>query len=1077
LKTLNAYILGLDVGIASVGWCTLTQDRIIDLGVRCFDKAENEKGESKGVEWRTKKTQRRRLKRRAQRLLRLRRLLALHNLIRTPDADFCKVSAEPDGLSPWEIRAQGLDRLLTGPEFAKATYHIVKHRGFLSTRKSELKDEKKETGKLSAGVSRTRELLNKGNWRTPGELAARDPEFSEAKRNKNGTYKNTFDRQLLLDELKLLFTAQRALNSSFASAELEDRVLEIFSHQLPALTVDKMLNLIGKCTFEKNEHRAPKSSWTAERFVWMTKLNNLRISEHGLRRELSLEERAALINLPYDQKEVKYKSLRTKLKKHTEFPDHARFVGLSYRADDRDPESASFVQLRGWHTLESAIEKACGKGTWLELSNNHAKLDRIAFALTVCKTDDEIRQALAVENLSQAALEALLEISFTNFVHLSLKALERIVPLMEQGLRYDKACAQSGYNHSKQDASAKNRFLPTIPRHDIRNPVVYRALNQTRKVINAIVRKYGSPAAVHIELARDLSKPFDERIKIQRAQQKFQQDKERAKSDFAEKFDREPRAKNQDLLKYRLYEEQQCKCAYSLIELDLARLFDDGYVEIDHILPYSRSFDDSQNNKVLVLVVENRNKKNQTPFEYLSALHNEERWDKFEKWVLSNRAFRAAKRERLLRRSFNERDSEEFKERNLSDTRYLGRYLKSFIETHLAIVGDKKDENVLCVNGQFTAFLRARWGLIKQREKGDKHHAMDATVVASATRSLVKRVSDFSKYGKLIQRQDGLFVSRATGEVLDANEAAEAGARFPYPWDRFRDELLARLDEHPIEKLTPLQLISYTPDDLKQSKALFVSRAPKRRNRGPAHKDTIRSIKRLSDGVSTVRTPIQNLTLKSFEQLVAAEDPRNKPLYDAIRERLEQFNGDGKKAFARPLFKPNKAGNASAAVVKTVKLQTIQKGGVLVRKGIADQESMIRVDTFKKADKYYSIPIYQSDRASANLPSKLVVAGKPRDEWPEVDDTYQFIFSLFHNDVVKLINKKGEVFFGYFAGLDVATGAIHIMLHDRNPDFPGSKDGVFRSLGVRTATAIEKFHVDPLGTLFKVKKENRHSLA
>lgn len=56
-----------------------------------------------------------------------------------------------------------------------------------------------------------------------------------------------------------------------------------------------------------------------------------------------------------------------------------------------------------------------------------------------------------------------------------------------------------------------------------------------------------------------------------------------------------------NVLKYKLYEEQDHKCAYSMETLDINHLFEDGYYEIDHIIPYSRSFDDSFNNKVLVL--------------------------------------------------------------------------------------------------------------------------------------------------------------------------------------------------------------------------------------------------------------------------------------------------------------------------------------------------------------------------------------------------------------------------------------------------------------------------------------------
>lgn len=1068
MTTPVSYTLGLDVGIASVGWCVLGAERIIDLGVRCFDKAENEKGESKGIEWRSIKTQRRRLQRRAGRLLRLRRLCLANGIVPTSDSShFCSTG----DATPWDLRVEALDRLLTPLELGIVVYHIVKHRGFLSTRKAELKDDKKEAGKLSAGVSRTKELLLAGGWRTPGELAARDPSFAEGKRNKQGQYKNTFDRNLLLDELKQIFTKQRSFNSPFVSPEFEEKVVAIFEQQKPAITGAQMLALIGRCTFEKSEYRAPKASWTAERFVWMTKLNNLRIVENGARRELTEAEREAIITLPYELKDVKYKSVRTKLKKLTGFSDSARFVGLTYSAD-KDPEVASFASLKGWHTLKMALENAGLSSLWVELSTNSERLDQLALALSLYKTDEEIRENLVKQGFTAEAIEALLDVSFSGFIQLSTKALTRIVPFMEAGQRYDEACISAGYHHSQVRPEARQKLLPVIPREQIRNPVVSRALNQTRKIVNALVRKYGSPAAVHIELARDLSKPFDERRDIKKAQDKFQQDKERSKNDFIEKFGVDPNPKNQDLLKYRLYEDQQGKCAYSLAALDVARLFEKGYAEIDHILPYSRSFDDSQNNKVLVLTTENRNKNNSTPFEYLGGDEESTRWHEFQSWVLGNRTFRAAKRERLLRRSFDEREASEFKERNLNDTRYLARFLKNFIEENLSLKGDDQGK-VVCVNGQFTAFLRARWGLVKVRAQSDKHHAMDAAVIAAANRSLIKRVSNFSRYGKIIQRSDGLFVARDTGEVLEGNPAELLNNRFPRPWEEFRDELLARLDEKPIEQLKQLDLKTYAEEQLRSVHPLFVSRAPKRRNKGAFHQETIRSAKQLDKGVSTVKTSLQSLTVSDLGQLVELEDPRNKPLYDALRSRMEQFKGDARKAFAEPFYKPNKKGE-STALVRAVRVKRVQKGGLSVRHGIADQASMIRIDVFTKSKKFFAIPIYQSDRAATELPQHAVDAGKPRSSWTLIDDSFEFLFSLYPNDVVSL-KKQDEEYLGYFAGLDVSTGAINILVHDRDKNC--GKDGLHRSLGIRTAVGLEKFHVDPLGQLFRVKQESRHGLA
>lgn len=74
---------GFDIGIASVGWAVLNENRIVDLGVRAFDKAENEKGEPLNLQCRMARTQRNRLSRRVFRLKKLRRLLRDHGLVAT----------------------------------------------------------------------------------------------------------------------------------------------------------------------------------------------------------------------------------------------------------------------------------------------------------------------------------------------------------------------------------------------------------------------------------------------------------------------------------------------------------------------------------------------------------------------------------------------------------------------------------------------------------------------------------------------------------------------------------------------------------------------------------------------------------------------------------------------------------------------------------------------------------------------------------------------------------------------------------------------------------------------------------
>lgn len=1127
VKPAGSLTIGLDIGIASVGWAVLAPDRIVALGVRAFDKAENEKGEPLNLARRMARTARTRLERRALRLKRLRRLLRDAGL--APLADPAAFVTPPRSRhdppnDPWHLRAQALDRRLAPDEWARVLYHLVKHRGFYAARKSEMavsanaKDEqRKQKQGLLAGVARTEQLLGapeSRRYRTLGELAAKDETFAQAKRNKAGSYANSFSRLLLRDELHTLFTRQRELGNPHASEALHAQVDELFWHQKPALSGEAMLEMLGRCTFEKDEFRAAKRTWSAERFVWLTRLNNLRILHNGKHRALTEAERQVAVNLPYIQKTqpIKYIHLRKALDKAVGFPDEASFAGLSYRHDaKKDPENEKLGECKGWHELRKAFERAGLDSSWQRVSQDAALLDAIGTALSIYKTDDELRTELSKLGLSDAETETLLPVSFSDFIQLSLKALRSILPHMETGMRYDEACKKAGYQHSQPRGSGvRSLLLPPLFREEVRtvgksrkivrvpilvrNPVVARSLNQARKVLNALIREYGSPTAVHIELGRDLSKSFEERREIKKGQDRFKAERDATIELFKETFNgREPNPRNQDLLKFRFYREQESQCPYCQQRLDIERLLEiPPYVEIDHALPYSRSFDDTQNNKVLVHTHENRDKGNRTPFEYLDGAADSARWRNFEAWVRGHKGLRKAKRERLLRRIFDEREAREFAERNLNDTRYATRYFSNFVRQNLRFAEGAGEQPVLTPSGAFTSFLRARWGLLKNREQSDLHHALDAAVVGAASHALIKRVSDFHRRDELVQLPDGKFADRATGEILSAEAVTALGAHFPKPWENFREELLARLSADPKAAIASARFPQYSADDIERLKPIWVSRAPKRRNSGALHQETIRSAKLLDKGLSYISVNLQDLKLSDIDDIVGAyrldadgnpvldaeghpvPDPRNAPLIELLRQRLQAHGGDGKKAFAEPVHKPS-APDKAAPLVRTVKLLSTQKGGVRVRGGIADQASMWRVDVFEKGGRFYLVPIYQSDRRKkAELPRHAAIQGKSRAEWPIIDDSYNFRFSLFLNDPVELVTKDSR-YFGYFAGLNVNTASISIASHDRNVH--AGRDGTYTSLGVRTSLDFKKYHVDVLGRLYPARTETRRGLA
>ncbi|HCI14109.1 MAG: type II CRISPR RNA-guided endonuclease Cas9 [Gallionellales bacterium GWA2_60_142] len=1121
-ENLGALTFGLDIGIASVGWAVLGENRIIDLGVRCFDKAETAKeGESLNLARRTARLLRRRLRRRAWRLTKLARLLKREGLIADTNVfqkPFNLKDANEKGLSFWQLRVDALDRKLSAEEWARVIYHLCKHRGFHWISRAEEKaaegDSKSEGGKVKQGLAGTKKLMQEKNYRTAAEMVL--TEFPEAQRNKQGDYSKALSRILLGDEMTQLFKHQRELGNPHATEKLEAAILGngdhksgLFWAQNPALAGNDLLKMLGHCTFEKAEYRVPKASFTAERHVWLTRLNNLRIVVDGTTRPLNEAERHLALLMPYQQAgDLTYKQLRTALTKAGYLPESFRYTGLAYasgqKADEKakDPESAPLVKLPAWHELRKTLEKKELASEWQKISSDALDgkpqlLDQIAWVLSVYKDDTEVEAELCKLNLPNAEkmIDALLDIRFDKFSNLSLKALRQIVPLMEQGQRYDEAVANiPEYGHHSQlheVGAGEHKYLPPFYKErdktgrmvfnddmDIpRNPVVLRALNQARKVVNALIKEYGSPHEVHIEMARDLSRPLDERRDVEKLQKEFRDRNEKDKALFAQDFNIVGAVKGKEFEKYQLYREQQGKCAYSIEPMDIHRLFEQGYVEIDHALPYSRSFDDSKNNRVLVLAKENRDKGNRTPFEYLGGKDNSERWRQFVAFVEGNKSYRLAKRSRLLRKDFGKDEAKGFRERNLNDTRYICRFFKNYVEQYLQLHEDSDAKRCVVLSGQMTSFLRARWGLVKVRGDSDRHHALDGAIVAACSHSMVKRLSDYSRRKELEQVRAG-FVDVDTGEIVNPAMFQQVQEHFPNPWPHFRDEVKLRLnvDDPALLHSEMNRFGTYSPEALKALRPLFISRAPQRRNSGAAHKDTIyaQPERLVAQGGVTQKVPLTSLTLKDLDKLI---DPhRNEKLYSAIRIRLEQHGGKGDKAFpaSNPLRKPDSEGNPTGPIVRGVTMVIDKLSGIPIRGGIAKNDSMVRVDVFTKAGKFHLVPVYVHHAVAKVLPNRAVVAYKDETEWTLIDDGFDFCFSMYPNDLLR-IKLRNASHLGYYASCNRSTGAINLWSHDRNQQV--GKDGMIESIGVKTALNVEKLNIDVLGNRYPAPPEKRRDLA
>ena len=809
-------VLGLDLGITSIGWAlvdvddnNLQNNKILDSGVRIFTIAEHPKdGKSLALPRREARSARRTTKRKAQKIRAIKRLLIKNKILSHNELDnlFIGNKGQKD---VWDLRREALYRKVDAKEFSRIMIHLAKHRGYFSNRKSQEVTDSEGKAVLS-GISHNKEILNNSNYLTIGEYISTKPK----KRNGKLNYENSIEREMLIDEINIIFEKQKEFGNEFVSCELLERYKEIAFTQRPLKSVADM---VGKCPFESDEKRASVSSYTFEYFRALQKLKNIRLVTPEGEIGLSIERIKELIDDEKRKKVGKTYKPRTykQVRKFLSIDDGVLFKGLTYfdhRSGEvvkKDPENEKIIDFSGYHKIKKAIQLA-DNIYWGKIENDYEILDAIATILTIEKNDSESLKKLKEIIKNQKVCEALLSVSFAKFGHLSNKALRKIIPELEKGLDYDVACKNAGYDFQAIFKGNKSLFLPALSEQEnleMTNPVVKRAVAQMRLVYNAITRKYGAISAVHVEFTREIKNSHDERKKIQKAQGEFRETKERAREQAIDKLGKEPNAK--ELLKFRLWEEQGGHCIYSGEYINPQRLMDSYATEVDHILPYSRSLDDSFNNKVLCLTKENQEKGNKTPFEYISA----DKWDDFEGRVQGLKNLKFAKKSRLLKKNFDASSEKDFRERNKNDTSYISRFVKNYIEAHIEFKKSHMKRHVFTMNGMLTSQLRYKWGVGDKNRENHLHHAEDAIILAFTTQSMVKKLSDVATRREM------------EGFKYKTKEEKAKYLHFIAPMEDFHKKVQESVSN------------------------IFVSHMPRRKISGAAHKDTIYSKKIKSKGV------------------------------------------------------------------------------------------------------------------------------------------------------------------------------------------------------------------------------------
>lgn len=766
-------VLGLDIGISSVGWGIIdeTTGEVVDAGVRLFEEATRNANEDR----RSFRGSRRLKRRRKHRLERTKEFLESYDIP-------CSTIQESD---PYEARYKGLREALSKEELAAALYHLVKRRG--TTIDTPEEDEKTSGSELSTKeqLKRNAEKL-KENYII--DIQYEKLQHKEVVRNHTNRFKTSDyekEARALLDYQKAFHTEitndfieqyielinnRREYYDGPGSAKSPTPYGQWFIDEKGKLQHETMINKMrGRDTYFPDQLRIPKGAYTTDLFNLLNDLNNLKFpsDETGKMESLTPEDKQYLIETYAKKgKKITLKNI-AKLKG---IPNEEEIKGARL---DLKTDKPLFTEFTGYNKLKKLLADTPLPEDFLE---NIDLLDEIAEILTAEKSltrrEEQLNHLFATyykDPLQEVTSRLIQDTSFKEYHSLSKKAINLILPeLWETNKNQMQLFTEHGLGKSrleKLQSGTKIQFDDEA----ILSTVAKRAHREAIKITNAVRERYGELAYVVVEMARE--KNSDEQKKNYNDMQKSQGKFEKRMAELLEVDNlKDLYLNSKQHLALKLWDAQDGKCIYTGKGIAITDIIQDHTkFEIDHIIPLSYSFDDSQQNKVLCYRMENQDKGQLTPFQYFQSGKAKRTFAEFRVACLSlfqSRKISKKKLGYLLEQRDIQHDEEiqkNFINRNLVDTQYAMRSFSSSLRTFYQ--NNDIPTKVLSIRGSFTAALRRRAKLNKDRDAGHAHHALDALIVAA-----VGRMPLLEQFKSIEMNQEGVVVDKETGEILEEGE-------------------------------------------------------------------------------------------------------------------------------------------------------------------------------------------------------------------------------------------------------------------------------------------------------------------
>lgn len=790
-----------DIGTNSIGWAVwrfgvdptgiFGKDAPLELlgsGARIFKDGRNPKDGKSLAEMRRGP---RSMRRRRDRFL-LRRADLMQALIKTglmPAEESARKKLQE--LDPYELRGKGLDERLELHALGRAIFHINQRRGFRSNSKIDKKDNEK--GKIAAAAKRLEEQLQAEKCRSFGEFLwlrhrgrngdpkrVRDPERLAVRIRLDGfgakaLYEFYPTRDMLRHEFDLLWQAQAKHHPDVLTLETRETIETILFRQRP-LKKPK----IGRCTFVAEEERLPKALPSVLEREMYERLNHLRFVDAGGReRGPSLQERDVLAGFLRHEDKLTFTKLRKALKLGGD-------IRINYEEGDED-------NLRG-----IVVNKIMAKPDHFGSGWQHLPLTKKdAFVrLIIEEVDDDALMGKLVDthglSFEQAenCMTAPLPDGYSRLGPTAnaaiLEALVNELGPKGEVVTYAQAVERAGWHHSDERDGEIWPQLPyygrVLQRHilpgtmapedkkdeaafwgRVTNPTVHIGLNQLRRIANRLIERHGHPDQIVVELARELKlgekQKDDERKRNLRNRDANDQRRQKLSELGAE-------LNGAAMAKLKLFEEQMVGgvvlCPFSGKAIGIEKLYSPD-IEIEHLLPWSRSLDDGNANKVLCYREWNRRKRGKTPHE---AFGETPQWPDI---LARAGGYRKEKRWRFYPDAMEVFEKNgDFLQRQLNETKYLSRLAKGYLGRIC------NPDQVYVTPGRLTALLRGKWGLNdilghNHKNRFDhRHHAIDAIVIGTMTRSLIQQVA------------------REAGKLEEGDHYQNVIGRFDWPFANFR---------------------------------------------------------------------------------------------------------------------------------------------------------------------------------------------------------------------------------------------------------------------------------------------------